>query len=44
MLIMIDDYLPKAKNPAIRKMAESMRADQAREISDFQQKLSKLGA
>ena len=43
-LTMIDGYLPKAKNPAIRKMAETMKADQAREIRDFQQKLSKLGA
>ena len=43
-LTMIDAYLPKAKNPAIRKMAETMKADQAREIREFQQKLSKLGA
>ena len=43
-LTMIDAYLPNAKSPAIRKMAETMKADQAREIRDFQQKLSKLGA
>ena len=42
-LTIIDDYLPKAGNPAIRKMAETMKADQAREIRDFQHKLSTLG-
>lgn len=43
-LTMIDRYLPTARNPAIRKMAETMKADGAREIRDFQQKLSRLGA
>ena len=43
-LTMIDAYLPNAKTPAIRKMAETMKADQAREISDFRRKLSKLDA
>jgi uncharacterized protein (DUF305 family) len=41
---MIDDYLPKAKNPMVRQMAEKMKADQTKEIADFQQKLAKLGA
>lgn len=41
---MIDDYLPKAKNPMIKQMAEQMKADQTKEIADFQQKVSRLGA
>lgn len=43
-LKMIDDYLPKAKNAMIKQMAEKMKADQAKEIADFQQKVSRLGA
>ena len=43
-ITMIDGYLPKAKSADVKAMAEKMKADQAREISDFQQKLSKLGA
>ena len=41
---MIDDYLPKAKNAMIKQMAEKMKADQTKEIADFQQKVSRLGA
>ncbi len=41
---MIDAYLPTAKNPTVKQMAEKMRADQTREIAAFQQKLAKLGA
>jgi uncharacterized protein (DUF305 family) len=41
---MIDDYLPKAKNPKIKQMAEKMKAVQTSQIADYQQKLAKLGA
>ena len=41
---MIDDYLPKAKNTMVKQMAEQMKADQTKEIADFQQKASRLGA
>lgn len=41
---MIDDYLPKAKNTMLKQMAEQMKADQTKEIADFQQKVSRLGA
>lgn len=43
-IAMIDGYLPKAKSADVKAMAEKMKVDQAREITDFQQKLSKLGA
>ena len=43
-LVMIDGYLPKAKNAMLKQMAEKMKADQAKEIGDFQKKLSALGA
>ncbi|MEO7964998.1 MAG: DUF305 domain-containing protein [Gemmatimonadaceae bacterium] len=43
-ITMIDAYLPKAKNPMVKQMAEKMKADQAKEIVAFQQKVSKLGA
>ena len=35
---MIDDYLPKGKNPRLKQMAEKMKSDQAREITEFQKK------
>lgn len=38
---MIDDYLPKAKAPALKTMAESMKATQTREIAEFRHKLAK---
>lgn len=41
---MIDAYLPTAKNPDVKQMAEKMKADQTREISDFRQKLKNLGS
>ncbi len=40
---MIDDYVPKARSADVKAMAEKMKADQSREIVDFQQKLAKLG-
>lgn len=39
---MIDDYLPKAKNAQVKSMAEKMKADQTKEISEFQKKLSAM--
>lgn len=41
---MVDDYLPKAKNTMLKQMAEQMKADQTKEIAEFQQKVSRLGA
>jgi uncharacterized protein (DUF305 family) len=41
-IAMIDDYLPKSKNPTVKRMAERMRAEQTREIAALEQKLSKL--
>lgn len=41
-LKMIDDYLPKARKPELKAMAEKMKADQTKEIADFQQKIAKL--
>jgi len=35
---MIDEYLPMAKNAVVRQMAEKMKADQAKEIRDFERK------
>jgi uncharacterized protein (DUF305 family) len=40
-LKMIDEYLPKAKSPAIKAMAEKMKAVQSKEIAEFQAKLAK---
>jgi uncharacterized protein (DUF305 family) len=42
-ITMIDAYLPKAKNPTVKQMAEKMKAIQTRQITDYQQKLAKLG-
>lgn len=42
-IAMIDGYLPKARSADVKTMAEKMKADQAREIADFQQKLAKIG-
>ena len=35
---MVDDFLPRLKNAQVRQMAEKMRADQQREIQEFQRK------
>jgi uncharacterized protein (DUF305 family) len=40
---MVDDYLPKAKNAMLKDMATTMKAAQTKEISEFQQKVAKLG-
>lgn len=39
---MIDHYLPKAKNPQVKSMAEKMKSDQTREIAELQRKLSAM--
>ena len=39
---MIDDYLPKAKNPQVKSMAEKMKSDQTKEIAELQKKLSAM--
>lgn len=41
---MVDDYLPKGKNAMLKGMAQTMKADQQKEIQEFQQKVAKLGA
>lgn len=43
-IAMIDGYLPNAKSAEVKAMAEKMKADQSREIADFQQKLAKIGS
>ena len=35
---MVDEYLPKSKNPTVKQMAEKMKADQTKEIAEFQKK------
>lgn len=35
---MVDDFLPRLKRPEVRQMAEQMRTEQTREISEFQRK------
>lgn len=37
-IVMIDAYLPKAKNATVKQMAERMKADQSKEITEFQKK------
>lgn len=39
---MVDDYLPKGKNTAVKAMASKMKTDQTIEIADFKRKLSAL--
>ena len=41
-LKMVDEYLPKSRNATVKKMAEKMKADQTKEIADFQKKVDKL--
>ena len=41
-LTMVDEYLPKSRNATIKKMAAKMKADQAKEIAEFQKKVAKL--
>ena len=37
---MVDDYLPKAKNPEVKRMAETIKADQTKEIAKFKRELA----
>lgn len=37
-LQMIDRFMPRLQNAAVRSMAEKMRADQEREIAEFERK------
>lgn len=39
---MIDEYLPNAKNPQVKSMAEKMKSDQTREIAELRRKLSAM--
>jgi len=39
---MVDEYLPKARNPQVKAMAEKMKSDQGKEIADFQKKLGAM--
>ena len=39
---MIDEYVPKGKNAAVRQMAQKMKADQTKEIAELRQKLAKM--
>ena len=41
-LKMINDYLPKAKKPELKAMAEKMKVDQTKEIAEFLKKIAKL--
>ena len=41
---MVDGYLPNAKNAMLKQMAEKMKADQTKEIADFQKKVTALGS
>ena len=41
---MVDGYLPNAKNAMLKQMAEKMKADQTREIADYQRKVASLGS
>ena len=38
-ITMIDDYLPHAKSAAVKQMAEKMKADQGKEIAEFQRRV-----
>ena len=39
---MVDDYLPKGKSAAIKQMAEKIKADQTKEIAEYQATLAQL--
>lgn len=43
-IAMIDGYLPNAKNAMLKQMAEKMKADQTREIADYQGKVASIGS
>ena len=39
---MVDEYLPKGRSAAIKQMAEKIKADQTKEIAEFQKKIGQL--
>ena len=39
---MVDEYLPKAKNATVKQMAETIKADQTREISELRQRVTRI--
>lgn len=39
---MIDEYLPKGRNTELKRMAAKMKADQSKEITEFEKKLAAL--
>ena len=39
---MVDEYLPKGKNAALKQIAEKMKADQTKEIAAFEKKIGQL--
>ncbi len=39
---MVEEYLPKGKSAAIKQMAEKIKADQTKEIAEFQKKIGQL--
>ena len=39
---MVDEYLPRGKSAAIKQMAEKIKADQTKEISEFKKKIGQL--
>lgn len=41
---MVDGYLPNSRNAMLKQMAEKMKADQSKEIADFQKKVTALGS
>ena len=41
-ITMVDEYLPRGKSAAIKQMAEKMKADQTKEIAEFQKKIGQL--
>lgn len=41
---MTDQFLPRLAKPAVRQMAEKMKADQQREITEFEQKAAGVAA
>ena len=43
-ITMVDGYLPNAKNTMLKQMAEKMKADQTREIADYQRKVASIGS
>jgi uncharacterized protein (DUF305 family) len=41
-LKMIDDFMPRLTKPDVKQMAEKMKADQQKEIAEFEKKMNAL--